>query len=151
MVLVNTVNAETQRVHQSEAGYEQTLRRGGGGGGDVRGRFIVCRARRIARAWCTLQEKENRKRGSSTKGCFNSLLSSAAEQEEEKVTPSVRNYLANLWRMSARVAQRGRMRGRMMPRRDKKKRDKEGGREEGRERSGFLTMESRTRQVEGSK
>lgn len=38
------------------------------------------------RAWCTLQEKENRKRagGSSTKGCFNSLLSSVAEQEEKK-------------------------------------------------------------------
>lgn len=28
-----------------------------------------------------------------------------AEQEEEKVTPPVRNYLANLWRMRARVAQ----------------------------------------------
>lgn len=28
-----------------------------------------------------------------------------AKQEEEKVTPPVRNYLANLWRMRARVAQ----------------------------------------------
>lgn len=58
MVLVNTVNAETQRVHQSGAGCGQAGRKGGrkgdrkgwgGGGGDVRGRFIVCRARRIAR------------------------------------------------------------------------------------------------------
>lgn len=46
-------------------------------------------------------------KGSGTKGCFNSLLSSVAEQEEEKVTPPVRNYLANLWRMRARVARRG--------------------------------------------
>lgn len=57
MVLVNTVNAETQRVHQSGAGcgYRQAERgigkRGEGGGGDVRGRFIVCRARRIARVY----------------------------------------------------------------------------------------------------
>lgn len=44
----------------------------------------------------TLQEKEDRKGvGGSTKGCFNRLLSSVAKQEEEKVTPSVRNYLAN--------------------------------------------------------
>lgn len=51
MVLVNTVNAETQRVHQSGAGCGQADRKGKvkGGGGDVRGRFIVCRARRIAR------------------------------------------------------------------------------------------------------
>lgn len=81
-------------------------------GGDVRGRFIVCRARRIARAY-TLQEKKDRKEvGGSTKGCFNSLLSSVAEQEEEKVTPPVRNYLANLRRMRARIAWRGRTRGR---------------------------------------
>lgn len=46
-------------------------------------------------ARCTLQEKEDRKGvGGSTKGCFNRLLSSVAEQEEEKVTPPVRNYLA---------------------------------------------------------
>lgn len=31
----------------------------------------------------------------STKGCSNSPLSSVAEQEEEKVTPSVRNYLVD--------------------------------------------------------
>lgn len=49
--------------------------------------------------------------GSNTKGCFNSLLSSVAKQEEEKVTPPVRNYLANLWRMRARVARRSRTRG----------------------------------------
>lgn len=48
MMLVNTVNAETQRVHQSGAGcgYRQAERgirkREEGGGGDVRGRFIVC-------------------------------------------------------------------------------------------------------------
>lgn len=53
MVLVNTVNAETQRVHQSGAGcgHRQTEGvREGVGGGDVRGRFIVYRARRMARA-----------------------------------------------------------------------------------------------------
>jgi len=44
-----------------------------------------------------------------------------AEQEEEKVTPPVRNYLANLWRIRARVAQRSRTRGRML-RRDKERR-----------------------------
>lgn len=44
----------------------------------------------------TLQEKKDRKEvGGSTKGCFNRLLSSVAEQEEEKVTPPVRNYLAD--------------------------------------------------------
>lgn len=64
-----------------------------------------------------------------------------AEQEEEKVTPPVRNYLANLWRMRARVAQQDEGKG-MVPRRDKE-RKKEGGREERGERSGFL-RESRT-------
>lgn len=44
----------------------------------------------------TLQEKKDRKGvGGSTKGCFNRLSSSVAEQEEEKVTPPVRNYLAD--------------------------------------------------------
>lgn len=97
MVLVNTVNAETQRVHQSGAGCGQVGRqkrdgtgRGGkgkGGGGDVRGRFIVCRARRIARVVYPpgKGEPEKGRGGSNTKGCFNSLLSSVAEQEEEKV------------------------------------------------------------------
>lgn len=48
------------------------------------------------RARYTLQEKEDRKGvGGSTKGCFNRLLSSVAKQEEEKVTPPVRNYLAD--------------------------------------------------------
>lgn len=59
-----------------------------------------------------------------------------AEQEEEKVTPPVRNYLANLWRMRARVAQQDEGGG-LVPRRDKE-REKEGGREERGERSGFL-------------
>lgn len=140
MVLVNTVNAETQRVHQSGAGCGQADRKGKvkGGGDDVRGRFIVCRARRIARV---VYPPGKGSGGSNTKGCFNSLLSSVAEQEEEKVTPPVRNYLANLWRMRARVAHRSSTRGRKgrtMPRRDKE-REKEGcGRGEGRERSGFL-------------
>lgn len=49
---------------------------------------------------CTLQEKEDRKGvGVGTKGCFNSLLSNVAQQEEEKATPPVRNYLADLRRM----------------------------------------------------
>lgn len=104
MVLVNTVNTETQRVHQSGAGCGMADRKGKGkwkgkgGGGDVRGRFIVCRARRIARVVYPpgKGEPEKGRGGSNTKGCFNSLLSSVAEQEEEKVTPPVRNYLANL-------------------------------------------------------
>lgn len=76
------------RVRRTKAGWSER-------GGDVRGRFIVCRARRTARGG-TLQEKKDRKGvGGSTKGCFNRLLSSVAEQEEEKVTPPVRNYLAD--------------------------------------------------------
>lgn len=61
---------------------------GKGGGGDVRGRFIVCRARRIARVMYPpgKGEPEKGRGGSNTKGCFNSLLSSVAEQEEEKVS-----------------------------------------------------------------
>lgn len=61
-----------------------------------------------------------------------------AKQEEEKVTPPVRNYLANLWRMRARMARRSRDE----PGRIKKKK-KTAGRAEGIERSGFL-RESKT-------
>lgn len=80
-----------------------------GRGGEKRGRCTrsvhrVPGQKDSARGY-TLQEKKDRKEvGGSTKGCFNSLLSSVAEQEEEKVTPPVRNYLANLRRMRARMA-----------------------------------------------
>lgn len=90
MVLVNTVNAETQRVHQSGAGcgHRQTegVREEVGGGGAMYAVGSSCTGPEGWRAWCALQEKENRKRagGSGTKGCFNSLLSSVAEQEEKK-------------------------------------------------------------------
>lgn len=116
MVLVNTMNAETQRVRQSGAGCGQTSRQAGGRErwGEKGAMYAVgssCAGPEGARY--TLQEKKDRKEvGGSTKGCFNSLLSSVAEQEEEKVTPPVRNYLANLWRMRARMARRGRTRGR---------------------------------------
>lgn len=62
-----------------------------------------------------------------------------AEQEEEKVTPPVRNYLANLWRMRARVARRSWDEPRrMMPRRDKE-REKEGGEGRGHRKKRFPT------------
>lgn len=154
MVLVNTVNAETQRVHQSEAGCGQAGKRGTGREGE-RGRCT----RSVHRApgqKDSARGVPSRKRrtgkgsgGSNTKGCFNSLLSSVAEQEEEKVTPPVRNYLANLWRMKSENSPGGAGRGgKMMPRKDKE-RDEERKGGEGRERSGFLTRVGR--QVEGSK
>lgn len=136
------VRADKQAGRQ--AGRRKGERKVGRKGGDVRGRFIVCRARRIARARYTLQEKKDRKEvGGSTKGCFNSLLSSVAEQEEEKVTPPVRNYLANLWRMRARMARRGRTRGRS------KGREMNTGKGRGRNERRARTRVGR--QVEGSK
>lgn len=79
MVLVNTVNRDTkgapkrsgvrrgsegkQRERERERGDTERREGGGGKGGDVRGRFIMCRARRMVRARCTLQEKEGPERG----------------------------------------------------------------------------------------
>lgn len=74
-----------------------------------RGRFIVCRgARRIERTSMYPSRKRRTGKGSGmgTKGCFNSLLSNVAQQEEEKATPPVRNYLADLRRTN--VYKRGR-------------------------------------------
>lgn len=117
MVLVNTVNAETQRVHQSGAGCgvgRQKRETGRGREGAMYRRSV----HRVPGQKDSARGVPSRKRrtgkgsgGSNTKGCFNSLLSSVAKQEEEKVTPPVRNYLANLWRMRARVARRSRTRG----------------------------------------
>lgn len=90
MVLVNTVNAETQRVRESGAGC--AARREGqwkSMGVMYRG-FIVCRKIVRASERASAHGVPSRKRrtgkgsGIGIKGCFNSLLSSVAQQEGRK-------------------------------------------------------------------
>lgn len=54
------------------------------GGGVVRGRFIVCRARRTARGVPFRKRRTGKGVGGSTKGCFNRLLSSVARSRKKK-------------------------------------------------------------------